>query len=326
MMTHITRMWHDHPNYTRWIPIHVRDKFAFDTIAPSIATEFESGNFVVHKTLSTFSAIAIDQAHEQNNKLVKGEGGVIGLTENASQLLRWIVCGPEMARAVNEFELSQELIKHEQSKGPDIRHNEHVDSKQKAYVKQVIALTATIEEMGNPFLEESEDLLLLTHVIYRIDVIWDEYRQDSLKASTCGKRGKGIRRRVQAYSTIPGHNRESFLRIDDNKTDLFDYLAEQLLTLTLSVKTTVVSTKVSEVVCNKPDKNNGNLSPCNYKEADSRIFLHVADAVRSGMQKIMIRTVDPDVVVIVVSAVHKLNITSLWMALGVGKLQVYPCT
>ncbi|CAC5382291.1 unnamed protein product [Mytilus coruscus] len=152
----------------------------------------------------------------------------------------------------------------------------------------------------------------------RLDVIWDEYRQDSLKASTRGKRGKGIRRRVQADSTIPG-NWESFLRIDDNKTELFAYLAEQLLTLTPSDQTTVVSTKGREVVCNKPNKNNDDLSPCNHEEADTRILLHVADAVKNGMQKIMIRTVDTDVVVIAVSAVHKLNITSLWMAFGVGK-------
>ncbi|CAG2245959.1 unnamed protein product [Mytilus edulis] len=81
----------DHPNYARWLPIHVRDMFALDTIAPSIATEFESGHFVVRKTRSKFSAIDIAHVHEQNNKLVKGEGGVIGLTENASPLLRWIV-------------------------------------------------------------------------------------------------------------------------------------------------------------------------------------------------------------------------------------------
>ncbi|KAH3840167.1 hypothetical protein DPMN_113611 [Dreissena polymorpha] len=58
------------------------------------------------------------------------------------------------------------------------------------------------------------------------DVVWEEYRQDRLKASTRGKRGKGMRRRVQADSAIPG-NWESFLRIDDNKTDIFTYLAEQ---------------------------------------------------------------------------------------------------
>ncbi|CAG2232145.1 unnamed protein product [Mytilus edulis] len=61
---------------------------------------------------NTLSAIAF----EQINKVVKGEGGVIGLTENASPLLRWMVCGPEKARAVNEYELPQELIKHEQNK------------------------------------------------------------------------------------------------------------------------------------------------------------------------------------------------------------------
>ncbi|VDI52493.1 Hypothetical predicted protein [Mytilus galloprovincialis] len=151
----------------------------------------------------------------------------------------------------------------------------------------------------------------------RIDVILDKIRQDRFKATTRGKRGKGIRRRVQTDSTIPS-NWELFLRIDDSKTELFAYLAEQLLTLTASVQTTVVLTKGSEEVCNKPDKNNGNLSPCNHEEADTRILLHVADAVKSGMHNIMIRTVDTDVVVIAVSAVHKLNITSLWIAFAVG--------
>ncbi|VDI78635.1 Hypothetical predicted protein [Mytilus galloprovincialis] len=72
-----------------------------------------------------------------------------------------MVCDPEIARAVNEFELSQELIKHEQSNGSDVRQHEQVERKQKAFVKQVIAFTATIEKMGNSFLEESEDILVL---------------------------------------------------------------------------------------------------------------------------------------------------------------------
>jgi len=54
----------DHHNYARCLPIHVRDMMALDKIAPSIATEFEKGD-VVHKTHNTFSAIAIDHAHEQ---------------------------------------------------------------------------------------------------------------------------------------------------------------------------------------------------------------------------------------------------------------------
>ena len=37
-----------------------------------------------------------------------------------------MVFGPEMARAVNKFELSQELIRCEQSKWPDIRKSDDI--------------------------------------------------------------------------------------------------------------------------------------------------------------------------------------------------------
>ena len=45
-----------------------------------------------------FSAsMGMDQAHEQMNELIKGEGGAIGLTENPSALQRYMVAGPQMA-------------------------------------------------------------------------------------------------------------------------------------------------------------------------------------------------------------------------------------
>ena len=74
-----------------------------------------------------------------------------------------------------------------------------------------------------------------------------------------------------------------------------------------------------EVVCNCPSKDTIQISPCNHEEADTRIMLHVKDAVQTGMRQIMIRTVDTDVVVIAISIVHKLNILTLWIAFGVGK-------
>ena len=82
----------------------------------SVAVEFENGKFVIHKSHSKCSCIAIDHAHEQNNKLVKGDGGAIGLTENTKQLQRWMISGPEMARSINEFESAQEEIRRDQSK------------------------------------------------------------------------------------------------------------------------------------------------------------------------------------------------------------------
>ena len=49
---------------------------------------------------------------------VKGDGGA-GLTENSSQLHRWIVSGPGVARLVNEFECSLEVTIGDQGKRPD---------------------------------------------------------------------------------------------------------------------------------------------------------------------------------------------------------------
>ena len=57
-------------------------------------------NLAVRKTDNPFSNIAIDQAHERNNAVVKDDGGAIGLTEDPSALRRWMVAGPEICRLV----------------------------------------------------------------------------------------------------------------------------------------------------------------------------------------------------------------------------------
>ena len=75
----------DRVNYARWLPIHLRD-MASQKFHPKIAEEFANGNFTVRKTSKAFSSMAIDQAHEQNNASVKGDGGAIGLTEDPSAL------------------------------------------------------------------------------------------------------------------------------------------------------------------------------------------------------------------------------------------------
>ena len=50
--------------------------------------------------------MALDQIHEQNNKIIKGVGGATSLlnTQDESALIRWQTCGPEVARIVFEFE------------------------------------------------------------------------------------------------------------------------------------------------------------------------------------------------------------------------------
>ena len=53
------------------------------------------------------------------------------------------------------------------------------------------------------------------------------------------------------------------------------------------------------------------MSPCSHEEADTRMMVHLADAVDRGHNAIMIRTVDTDVVVLAVAAVQTLGIKKL---------------
>ena len=73
---------------------------------PQVAQEFQNGKFVVHKSSRQFSAVAIDQAHEQANAVIKGDGGAIGMTEDPSALRRWMIAGPEVSHLVDQYEVA----------------------------------------------------------------------------------------------------------------------------------------------------------------------------------------------------------------------------
>ena len=415
----------------------------------------------------------------------------MGLTESSVQILRWMVSGPEIARLIAEFESMQDAIKTNQSKGPDVHHHEQVKGVQERFQTQVKALVEAMETLGNPFKEDSVDLLVLdtkeianeqvvatvneiekagqdqfqvfveerlikhkkevTDVIklnkfalfsnpkkspskekqgvaslkqnctlfsqlyiscqvrqgnleeffahenqafppfiskfgdlrlgvksdlmkcldslttnpsitpvvdailidgaalvnmlkpsgacktfsdyanqvylpyigkqlqgvQRLDIIWDRYIENSLKAQTRNKRGNGVRRRVQADVRLPA-NWGEFLKVDSNKTELFLYLAEQTTNLPCETNKCILSTSDILVLSSSVDVMS-HISPCTHEEADTRLILHASDCARQGVDKIMLRTVDTDVVVLAISTFSRLAISEMWIAFGVGK-------
>lgn len=66
-----------------------------------------------------------------------------------------------------------------------------------------------------------------------------------------------------------------------------------------------------------PDKTM--LSPCSHEEADTRLILHAADAARNGIKRVLIKTVDTDVVVLAVAHRQRISCDELWIAFGTGK-------
>ncbi len=156
----------DHTHYSRRLSVHIRDMTSLSVNHPNIHTEFRAGKFVVHKTRNKFSAMAIDQCHEQNNGAVKGSGGAVGLTANPAALRRWTVAGPEVARLVAEFEEDQVDGEPGVKRNIEGIHHEQQHGVQSAFLKDVQSLTLVLQDMGNPFLEESNDLFVLENKRY----------------------------------------------------------------------------------------------------------------------------------------------------------------
>ena len=102
-----------------------------------------------------------NQAHDQNNALIKSDGGAVGLTENPGALRRWIVAGPEMCPLSRDFETLY-LFKADVTES----HHEQNRSSQRTFYQNVASLVETLEDLGNPFTEHSADLLSLdkTHI------------------------------------------------------------------------------------------------------------------------------------------------------------------
>jgi len=112
------------------------------------------------------------------------------------------------------------------------------------------------------------------------------------------------------------------LRVAENKEELFLYLAEQLTTIGTD-HGEVVSTKHDSVVFNNDRTDTADLSPCTHEEADTRLLLHAAGAARCEYTKVMVRTVDTDVVVNAVAKFQYLSLSELWIEFGVGKYLKY---
>ena len=151
----------------------------------------------------------------------------------------------------------------------------------------------------------------------RIDIIWDVYLEDSLKSTAREIQGRGIRQRVDASNTIPG-NWQGFLRLADKKTELFDFLAHQVVE-NLSGEKDVYKTCGQNVLCSRVRQDISSLAPCTHEEADTRMLLHAIDSASKGYPRIILRTVDTDVLDLAVSTAVSLEDTESWVAFGTGK-------
>ncbi|ELT89202.1 hypothetical protein CAPTEDRAFT_223408 [Capitella teleta] len=152
------------------MPIHLRDMANLKNKHPDVYQEFQAGHFVGQKTRRKFSMMPLDQIHEQLNDWLKNESGTIGNLDDPATVRREQVSRPEMARLIQEVE---------GSKDQSTRHHEQYPQYQKKFKEDVLNLIQAFEDLGNPFLEESADLLDLDQSIMMPDDVINNVRKIS---------------------------------------------------------------------------------------------------------------------------------------------------
>ena len=166
-----------------------------------------------------------------------------------------------------------------------------------------------------PFMERQ-----LTPTVTRVDCIWDTYQEGSLKSGTRAKRGgTTLRQKVADNIRIPkGKAWQKFLNDEENKNRLFQFLSDQLRSLTLDKRYQIVTTKLGFVLSNV-ECDLSELQPCSQEEADTRLMLHLKHAADCSHNVAYMRTVDTDVVVLGVHFFPKTSLRELWIGFGSGK-------
>ena len=66
-----------------------------------------------------------------------------------------MVAGPEIGRLIEEFDYEYGTVR------ADFRHHEEPASNQTSFLTCVKQMTRSLDELGNPFMEETKDLIVL---------------------------------------------------------------------------------------------------------------------------------------------------------------------
>ena len=85
-------------------------------------------------------------------------------------------------------------------------------------------------------------------------------------------------------------------------------LSQEVIRLPIEEGKTIYSTIGTEVLCSLAAADVSSMAPFSHEEDDTRLFVHVADAVRKGFQKVMVHTVDTNVVVLAIAMFNQIGV------------------
>ena len=115
---------------------------------------------------------------------------------------------------------------------------------------------------------------------------------------------------------------KEFLCDSQNKEELFHLISEKVSIYEFApAKEVYMYITSGETVISKGTQ--WPMRSCDDEEADSQICIHIKDALKKGAKRILVRTVDTDIIVILIGIFHQFQTqypeVSIWVAFGAGK-------
>ena len=159
----------------------------------------------------------------------------------------------------------------------------------------------------------------------RIDIVFDRYYEKSIKSGTRTRRGQGsaaIRRLIESRDVPLPSKWNNFMAHPENKTDLANFLSQQLMLKAPGNKTIVVSGGFNDelkVESSSPEVDTDSLKAC-HEEADTRMILH---CMNNQTSSIVIASRDTDVLVLLLAHFHEMPSTRVWLKAGTAAQRKY---
>ena len=161
----------------------------------------------------------------------------------------------------------------------------------------------------------------------RIDVVFDRYQQESIKAGTRTKHNQlhwPVRRMIENDPLVPlSSDWSSFKALEENKADLALLLSSHLIEHSRRVESVVVTAggfvEATTVKSSDPELDISFLR-ADHEEPDTRLILY---CVHARMETMVVSARDTDVLLLLLAHYDKIGCTRLYMKAGTSKEPKY---
>ena len=155
------------------------------------------------------------------------------------------------------------------------------------------------------------DVYKMGATLQRIDITFDCYKPESIKAGTRTKRKQGtrsVRRQIESESVPLPSDWSNFTALEDNKADLALLLSNYLIDHSPSDQTMVVVVGFSEakIVTSSDPTQDMSMLEADHEEADTRLMLH---CIHAYVESMLVYVRDTDILVLLLAHYDKMRWT-----------------